>query len=341
MFFLIVIGVMIMTIYFKNKKIKTIYKGQTEIKEIFKGGELVYQKGGAVILLYSEGGEGAGISKDGLNWKKVVLPTTDTYNIKIVNNRILAIKTDGTELYETKDFINWNFIGNTSKNFSYKGFLIGNDDLFYLNGYYIHSIHDSAGWEKSTDLVNWESYTGCKTLYGGYNITSNEEDKAVYSDVGPLLGGDRSSAYTVNGGESWVVLNNSIIIGSVFYLNGLFCFNYDGYIFYSSDAINWTYTYFDDNAMLISFCNGKYFAFSTTKGWYSEDLINWTEFSIPSENSDWFTKQVCYLNGKYIYLYCDTNSVPHICFSDDGINWVQQTTNISDVGVLEGRFYIY
>ena len=43
-FFLIVIGVMIMTIYFKNKKIKTIYKGSTEIKKIYKGGELVYQK---------------------------------------------------------------------------------------------------------------------------------------------------------------------------------------------------------------------------------------------------------------------------------------------------------
>lgn len=345
LFITIVAGVMIMSIYLDKRKVKEACWGNAKIKEIYKGGNLVFKNSSAGlgrIINYSSAGLGR-ISSDGLNWKEIVFPTTDTYVIKILNDRFLAIKNSGTEIYETKDFINWTFVGNLTKTFSARGSFYGNDDLFFLNGYYIHSISDNASWERSTDLINWEAYTGCKTLYSGISIASNGNDKAIYNDCGPLASGDKSSAYTVDGGVSWKVLRNAGATEPVLYLNGLFFFLQGaGYVNYSLDAINWVRKYVgtDKNGKYypfgnFSFCNGKYFALSKNLGWVSSDLINWEQFSHPSAA---MSSSVYYFDGKYMIIGLNSNTDIFTLVSDDGINWEKQTNNVSTYGEY---FYVY
>ena len=164
-----------MVLYKGNTKIKEVYVGSTPIKEIYKGNELVYQKGGNLALI-----SGDYYSFDAVNWGTFPKPSSDTYVIRIINNRILAIQQGGTAIYETKDLVNWTFISNLSKTF--ENALLNSDTFFYLNGYYIHSKYNSNAWEKSSDLVNWSAFTGIKLELngGGFATASNGDKIAVY-----------------------------------------------------------------------------------------------------------------------------------------------------------------
>lgn len=110
------------------------------------------------------------------------------------------------------------------------------------------------------------------------------------------------------------------------YVNGLFYAFRDNNLITSSDGINWN----DDNiintgAVITSrqdgivYFNGRYI---TEQMYYSVDGKNWISFKVANSNG----VAITVFNGK-VFIYYTVNSSYYCIYSDDGINWSEQTNS--------------
>ena len=149
------------------------------------------------------------------------------------------------------------------------------------------------------------------------------------------------------GGTSWTYLTVPTVAGTslnnVKYLNNRFVGFASTYIYYSNDAVTWTYSnpsgiaagkYITD----IGYGEGRY-VYTINNGnfvGHGTNLTNWSTASV--QNQDW--AYVVYGNNRFVAINYGSTGVA----STDGISWTQYSLNLgftNGLNFLNGFFYAY
>lgn len=213
-------------------------------------------------------------------------------------------------------------------------------DIEYGNGVYVAIARDSTYTAYSTNGINWYKSSGQLPTYtdpwdsetksiGPYRCAYGN-GKFVLACSGHSSFGVNSLAYSTNG-QTWnkITMPETGRFGRIYYIENKFVIlTNDDYLYYSTNGTsNWT-----KKSIPITECytlahgNGMYVTCGSSAGFaYSEDGINWTKATIPSEYEKRYWTSMAFGNGMFVAVSL-RQSHPNVLFaySPDGINWTVQ-----------------
>jgi hypothetical protein len=270
------------------------------------------------------------VSPDAINWTEKTLPEYLEWSDSVLFNNNLSIFTRlDNEIYTTSNFSSF-----TNQNTSYSTIYDA------AHGPNMVVATQNLGMIYSVDGLNWdtatipEGYSPYLISYGNGKfimvpvsasvaLVSNTGNSSYVESVLP----NEIDAYGIAFG------NNTFIITAIDAIGFGIGFGEDpvdnSYYFRSIDNGNsWTKQYFpnsDINPYYLTFGNNKFLAISQmgSKGYVSNNGIDWTEISIPINNV--FNKPI-YQNGLFvIFEYYSNNYATSL----DGVTWVLREFPVS------------
>jgi len=261
--------------------------------------------GDGKFVAVAERSDKSAYSTDGINWTETTMPSkANWYSVTYSDGKFVAVAESSDKSAYSTDGINWtaSTLPSSARWHS----------VTYGNGKFVAVAYDSTNAAYSTDGINWTAST----------LPSSASWRAVtYGDgkfVAVTTSGSNQSAYSTDGGETWIRGGNLPKSGyweSVTYGNGKFVtvdYYFSGKSAYSTDGgETWTASTLPNSGYWesVTYGDGKFVAVCgySDKSAYSTDGINWTETIIPSY-AGWLS--VTYGDGKFIAVAYNSDATP-------------------------------
>jgi len=267
------------------------------------------------------------VSSDAISWTEKNLPENLEWEDSILfNNNLSIFSGANNEIYTTSNFSSF---APESKTFS---------GLFYVaDGPNMVVATTSEEILYSTDGLNWDSAVIPKDHTGNYNpysvsygngkfivvpisasvaLISNTGNSSFVESVLP----NEIDSYGIDFGNNTFIIT---AIDKVIFGGGFFEDPVDNSYYFRSidDGNSWVKEYFpnsDISPYYLTFGNNKFLAVSQngSKGYISENGIDWTEISIPINS---VYNRPIYQNGLFVIFEDSSNNY---ATSLDGITWV-------------------
>lgn len=221
------------------------------------------------------GSSGIYYSKDGIEWIKCTQSDLPTYFSNVVYGNNMWLGTYDNTVYCSSNGIDWTTT--TLSNTCSSGPWLMKDYWYISTKYYSGGQYGSYTYYtyKSKDGKTWTRVNTNQTeikiwCYGDELQMYKGTDGIYYSKFGTDYGFSKS-------------LSNSNI-SCLYYANGKFlagCSS-NGYIYYSTDGINWTSSNVSASILGFKYANGIYIAYGSSGIFYSNDGITWSK--VDSDN---------------------------------------------------------
>lgn len=285
--------------------------------EIYIGNELIYPiKKFSTRFITVGTDDGTRYSLDGYNWFEMT-GINSSHTLQAVaygDGRLVAVGNDGKSYYSL-DGETWVAMTGLDASYNFSGVAFGNDRFV--------TIGESGRSYYSLDGETWTRFTGLST--------GNDYTDIIYADDRFItVGQDASAAYSLDG-ESWVSMSglpdNNYGSNLIYVDNIVYCLVSNETIYQSTDKTKWTRKSTlptTTNMENFAYGNGIYVISSigknTTKkitAYYSTNLIDWTEYSIPIEYSTSSAEKIVFEKDRFLIF----GNRGFFAYSFDGITW--------------------
>lgn len=266
------------------------------------------------------------VSSDGLSWSTIAFPGYCYRELRMMNNKLVAIGTSSNSVATTQGLVYSNNSGTT-----WTTVTLPVSDVWkgggYINGKYVVVGINNAVY--SSDLANWTTVSlpdlGAAGGYENYWT-------GVYVVNGRLYAFRSNYGLYTDDGVTWNEVTFPIsTVKKIIYANNKYTIIGGSYSASSANGLtNWT-TYSMPSAgswSALAYNNGIYVASKDNENImaYSYDASTWNSSSFTYQNGV-SIDSIEYFNGKFIGLVA--SSLDLVVSSTDGINWSLSNKNIA------------